>query len=98
MRCRRLGDVGIAAALTGEEIDELGDDRSAAPDAVLLHQDRQDVALLIEIGELLAETEEPLVLCRTDQQTDAIDVRALGPAALMTKRRCVAEMASNASL
>jgi hypothetical protein len=80
VRGGRLGDVGIAAAVAGEEIDELGNDRASAPDAVLLHEDGKDVALLVEIGELLAESEKPLVLYRTDEQTDAVDLGRPGPA------------------
>jgi hypothetical protein len=39
----------------------LRQDRPATANAVFLHQDRQDVALLIEIGELPAEAKEGII-------------------------------------
>jgi len=52
--------------------DELGEHRQPAADAVLLNQDRQFAPLLVEIGNLLAETKEALVGLRGVTQRDAI--------------------------
>ena len=73
MRRRRLGDVRIAAAAIGEGVDELRDDGASTPDAMFLHQDRQDVSLLVEVGELLPEAEERLVGRRPASQLQPVD-------------------------
>ena len=45
---------------------------------MLLHQDRQQVAFLVDVGELLAEAEQRFVGVGSGQQTDAVDVRRIG--------------------
>ena len=77
LRRRALGDVGAAAAVAGEEIDRAGDDPPPPPDAVLLHQDRQEVALLVEVGELQPEAEEALLGARPEPERDAVHPRRL---------------------
>jgi hypothetical protein len=79
MRRRRLRYVGTAAAAGSEDIDSLREDRPAAADTMFLHQDRQHIAFLVEIGELFAEPEEPLVGYRLRSQLYAVDAcRRLG--------------------
>ena len=48
-------------------------------DAMFLHENGQDVAFLIEIGELLAETEETFVWRRCGAQPHPVDAGALLP-------------------
>ena len=97
---RRGARVGwIAPALMIEHVDQLGDNRSTSADAVLLHQDRQDGALLIEIGELFAAAGKwPRPPTDPTRSRMRLTPDALGPSTLMTKRRWVEETAAKASL
>ena len=79
MRRRRFGDIWITAAAVGERVDQPRHDRPAAADAVLLHQDRQPIALLVHEGELLAEAEERLLGDGGEPQSDAVERRAVRP-------------------
>lgn len=75
MRRYRFADVGITSTLAGEQIDKFGEDPPAATDPMFLHDDRQDVTLLIEIRELFAEPEKSLVGDRRNSQCDAVYAR-----------------------
>lgn len=87
MRRRGFGHVGVAPAAIGKDVDQLRQDRPTAADAVLLHQDRQDFALLVEISELLAETEKCFARRRSRTQTNAIDVGVVFGLDLETQMR-----------
>ncbi len=68
MRRRAFGDIRAAAGAARQQIHQPGDEPPAAADAVLLHQDRQELALLVEEGELLAEAEEALLRAAREPQ------------------------------
>ena len=52
MRCWGLGDDGTASAAIGKNVDELSNDGAPASNPVLLNENGQKTAFLIEVGEL----------------------------------------------
>ena len=71
------GVIRVSAAVPIKNVDQLGDDRLAAPDAVFLDKDRDKLALLIEVRELGAAAEDGLVFGGVDRQQNSIERRRL---------------------